>query len=313
MKGKQVEDILAALSNAGEVIGERSGKYFSNALPIEKATIDSFVWISPTRADKQKLVEETLAVIIICDSSIIISNDLKSRKCFIIVENPKLSFLRAVNQIFPPRKLEGIHPTAFIESNAKVHPSAYIGPFTYISNGSIGAGTIIHGQCYLYDNVTIGNNVIVHAGTIIGADGFGYSKNENGELEKFPHIGGVVIEDDVEIGSNTCIDRGSLGDTIIKAGAKIDNLVHVAHNVVIGKNALVIANAMIGGSTRIGDNSWISPSAILRDGISIGNNATVGMGALVTKDIPDNETWAGNPAKPLSEFLELQKKLKNLE
>ena len=87
----------------------------------------------------------------------------------------------------------------------------------------------------------------------------------------------------------------------------------MAHNVVIGKNALVIANAMIGGSTRIGDNSWISPSAILRDGISIGNNATVGMGALVTKDIPDNETWAGNPAKPLSEFLELQKKLKNLE
>ena len=96
--------------------------------------------------------------------------------------------------------------------------------------------------------MTVGKNVIIHSNTVIGADGFGYQRNKDGSFEKFPHIGGVIIEDHVEIGANTCIDRGALGNTIIRNGAKIDNLVHIAHNVVIGQNTAVIANAMIGGS-----------------------------------------------------------------
>jgi len=110
-------------------------------------------------------------------------------------------------------------------------------------------------------------------------------------------VGGVIIEDNVDIGANTCIDRGTLGHTYIKEGAKIDNLVHIAHNVIIGRNTTVIANAMIGGSTIIGDNVWIAPSSTLRDGITIGNSSTVGLAALVTKTIPENEVWAGFPAK----------------
>jgi len=118
-------------------------------------------------------------------------------------------------------------------------------------------------------------------------------------LERFPHIGGVQIEDDVEIGANTCIDRGTLGNTRIRKGAKIDNLVHIAHNVDVGENTAIIANAMIAGSTKIGANTWIAPSACLRDAINIGKDATVGLAALVTKDIPDGELWAGFPARKI--------------
>jgi UDP-3-O-[3-hydroxymyristoyl] glucosamine N-acyltransferase len=107
----------------------------------------------------------------------------------------------------------------------------------------------------------------------------------------------VIIEDCVDIGANTCIDRGTLGNTVIRRGAKIDNLVHIAHNVVVGENTMVIANAMIGGSTEIGADSWVAPSATLRDAIQIGAASTVGLGAVVTKSVPDGEVWAGNPAK----------------
>jgi UDP-3-O-[3-hydroxymyristoyl] glucosamine N-acyltransferase len=147
---------------------------------------------------------------------------------------------------------------------------------------------------------------------VIGSDGYGYQRNENLIFEKFPHMGGVIIEDNVDIGSNTCVDRGALGNTIIKEGAKIDNLVHIAHNVVIGRHCAIIANAMLGGSVVIADYSWVAPSASILNQVSIGKKVTVGMAAVVTKNIPDGETWAGVPAKPLKEFIETQKAIKNL-
>lgn len=292
------------------IIGDRSDLTFNNAKSIIDASSDSIAWVSSSRTDKEVLIENTKAAIIICDNSI--STAKFKNKCFVIVENPRLTFLRIIKSLFSAAPTWGIHPTAYIHPEAKVNANSYIGPFTYIGKCEINAGCIIYGHNYIYDNVKIGKNVIIHAGTVIGADGFGYEKNAEGALEKFPHIGGVTIEDDVEIGSNTCIDRGTLGNTTICEGAKIDNLVHVAHNVRVGKHTAVIANSMIGGSTQIGDYSWIAPSASLRDTITIGRNVTVGVAAVVTKNIPDNETWAGNPAKPLDEFLEIQKKIKKL-
>ncbi len=140
---------------------------------------------------------------------------------------------------------------------------------------------------------------------MIGADGFGYERNEVGELEKFPHVGGVLIEDNVEIGANSCIDRGSLGDTRICQGARIDNLVHIAHNVYVGRHAVVIANAMVGGGTHIGDFAWVAPSACLRDRIKIGDKSLVGLASLVTKDVPNGETVLGCPARSLAKHKRL--------
>ena len=214
--------------------------------------------------------EDALEMIIKSQSSIIICSDKlrtvapMANKTLIQVLQPRLAFMKAANKFFPWRQIApGIHPTAVI-SNAK-----------------------------------IGKNVIIGAGTVIGGEGFGYMPDEDGSLVQFPHIGGIIIEDDVEIGANVCIDRGALGDTIIGRGTKIDNLVHVAHNVKIGKNCQIICLVGIGGSVEIGDNSFVGISACIRNQIKIGKNATIGMGAVVIKDVPDNATVIGNPARPI--------------
>ena len=214
---------------------------------------------------------------------------------------PKLAFTRAVNEFFP-KLLESHWPkqgTAPIDASATIGPEVtlaagvVIGPQVTIgARVSIGPNTCI-AHCDIGANVTIGANCS------IGLPGFGYEKDESGRWWRFPHIGRVVIEDDVEIGSNTCIDRGALGETRIGAGAKIDNLVHIAHNVVVGKNAVVIANSMIGGSAVIGDGVWVAPSVSVMNQVAIGDRATLGMGAVVLKPVDENAVMVGNPARPL--------------
>jgi UDP-3-O-[3-hydroxymyristoyl] glucosamine N-acyltransferase len=284
----------------------------SNVQTAEKINSDSLDWLSPLKKDKIQYLINSKAKVIICEIGILIDDVDLTDKCIIQVKNPKLTFIRIVSHFFQSNKLNGIHPSAIIDPSAKIHESTYIGPNTIIGKCVIGENNIIHGNCTLYDNTQLGNNITVHSGTVIGAEGFGYQRNERGEFEKFPHIGGVIIGDHVDIGSNTSIDRGALGNTIIGEGAKIDNLVHIAHNVRVGKHSAIIAHAMIGGSTVIGDYSWVAPNVALRDQINIGNQVTVGMGAVVTKNIPEGETWTGSPAKKLQDFLELQKKLKEI-
>ena len=307
-----LKDMLSILPPGYKIEGIRDNIFFTNVKPIDEANDKSLVWIKGKKENKQELVEKTKAKFIICDPSLTISPSLAAKKCFIIVDDPKLIFLRIAEHFFGRKKKYGIHPSAIIDGEAEINPNCYIGPLTYVGKSKIGNNTFIDGNCFIYDDVIIGNNVRVQAGTIIGSEGYGYQRNENMEFEKFPHIGGVIIEDNVDIGSNTCIDRGALGNTIIKEGAKIDNLVHVAHNVIIGRHCAVIANAMLGGSVVISDYSWVAPSASILNQISIGEKVTVGMAAVVTKNIPDGETWAGSPAKPLKEFIEIQKVIKNL-
>jgi UDP-3-O-[3-hydroxymyristoyl] glucosamine N-acyltransferase len=235
---------------------------------------------------------------------------LAAHKTLIVTQNPRLHFLRIVQHFFVPPKPQGIHPSAVIDPEAVIDPTAYIGPLTYVGKSEIGSNSVIMGHVYIYDDVKIGRNVTIHAGTVIGADGFGYERNAEGELEKFPHVGGVVIEDDVEIGSNTSIDRGTLGNTILRTGSKIDNLVHIAHNVVVGRHAVVIAHALIGGSTIIGDQAWIAPCACVRDKLTIGQSSIVGLGAVVVKDVADNVTVMGNPAYPSDDYRKMLKVLK---
>lgn len=148
-----------------------------------------------------------------------------------------------------------------------------------------------------YDNIHW--SAVIGKNTVIGGDGFGYARSENGTLIRMPHQGNVVIEENVEIGSNTCIDRAVVGSTVIGAGTKIDNLVHIAHGVKIGKNCLIVAGAVIGGSCEIGDNCFIGINASIKNKVKIGNNVTVGMGAVVLKDVPDGVTVVGNPARIL--------------
>jgi UDP-3-O-[3-hydroxymyristoyl] glucosamine N-acyltransferase len=148
------------------------------------------------------------------------------------------------------------------------------------------------GAVLMHESVTIGQNCS------IGSDGFGYAREEDGTLVKMPHRGGVVIEENVTIHNNVCIDRGVIGDTVIGAGTKIDNLVHIAHGVKIGKNCLIVAGTVIGGSSEVGDNCFLGINCSIKNKVKIGNNVTVGMGAIVLADVPDNTTvigvWKGN-------------------
>jgi UDP-3-O-[3-hydroxymyristoyl] glucosamine N-acyltransferase len=226
------------------------------------------------------------------------------RLALLVSDNPRLSFMRLVARHFQAsRPAAGIHASAVIDPSAHIHPDASVGAFCHVGKRCrLGEGTVLHPNVTLYDDVKVGRNVLIHSGTVVGADGFGYERNEQGDLEKFPHLGGVVIEDEVEIGSNTSVDRGSLGDTRIGRGAKIDNLVHIAHNVEIGEAAVVIAHSMLGGSARIGTRAWLAPAAIVMNQVSIGAGALVGMGAVVVRDVPEGETVIGAPAVPEAEF-----------
>jgi len=307
-----LDSIKHFLGSDYQIVGDEVMISFQNIKSIFDADANSLTWVSPTRKDAQELLNITQARLILCDITLQISDLQKHEKILIIVKQPKLVFLRILQAFTQKKQVWEIHPTAFIHPEAKIHPNTYIGAFTYIGICEIDEGTIIHGHCYLYDDVKIGKNVIIQAGSVIGGDGFGYERNEEGILEKFPHLGYVIIEDNVEIGANTCIDKGSLGNTLLKEGCKIDNLVHIAHNVIVGRNAVVIANAMIGGSVEIKDNAWIAPSVSIMQTLQIGNNTLVGLGSIVTKNIPDNETWAGTPAQRIDLLKEQLRKINKL-
>jgi UDP-3-O-[3-hydroxymyristoyl] glucosamine N-acyltransferase len=213
---------------------------------------------------------------------------------------PRRTFIQALSVVRPPAALTpGIHPTAVVDPTASIDPTAEIGPHCVIGADSvIGPHVMLHPHVVIGWDVHIGAGTTVFAGTVVGADGFGYERDDDGTVLKFPHLGGVRIGRGVEIGANTCVDRGTLGDTVIDDEARVDNLVHVAHNVRIGKRAFVIALSMIGGSTVVDDDAWVAPGTALMNGITIGQRATVGLGAVVVRSVEPDAVVMGNPAKP---------------
>jgi UDP-3-O-[3-hydroxymyristoyl] glucosamine N-acyltransferase len=249
------------------------------------------------------MIRDARAAVVICASGPHVAALADTGVTLLEVENPRLAFLRVVERLFAAPRPVGVHPTAIVDPSASLGRDVYLGPGVWIGpDCEVGDDSVLWGNVQCYARTRIGRRVTIHAGTVIGADGFGYERNEAKELEKFPHVGGVVIEDDVEIGANTCIDRGTLADTIVRQGARIDNLVHIAHNVVVGRHAAVIAHAMIGGSTTIGDYAWVAPCACVRDGIALGDRSLVGLGAVVVKSVPDDAIVMGSPARPAAEY-----------
>jgi len=245
---------------------------------------------------------------------------------FIRVENSSLSFAQVVNLFaLPPVIYEkGIHPSAVIHPTAKigrnvslqphvmVDQGAVIGDNTFVgANSYIGIEATIGQDCFIYPNVSvrertlIGNRVILHCGAVIGSDGFGFDL-ESATPIKIAQVGIVQIDDDVEVGANTAIDRARFGRTWIQSGVKIDNLVQVAHNVVIKKNAIIVAQVGIAGSTIIGENVILAGQAGLAGHLEVGDKAIVTAQSGVAKDIPAGQTFMGIHAKPIREWLQIE-------
>jgi UDP-3-O-[3-hydroxymyristoyl] glucosamine N-acyltransferase len=288
--------------------GERS---VTRVAPLSDCTAGTLGYIKS--ADTLPAGLDARGVTLICAPAVAAQID-PAETSLLVSPTPRLAFMRAVQRFFPaPRPTPGIHPRAVVDAEASIDPTASIGACAVVGRGCVvGARTIIHPNVTIYGGVRIGADVVIHSGTVVGADGFGYERSEDGTLEKFPHVGGVVIEDGVEIGSNTSIDRGSLGDTVIKARARIDNQCHISHNVVVGSDSAVIAQSMVGGSVVIGDGAWLAPAAIVMNQGRIGRGATVGLGAVVVKNVEEGSTVMGSPAVPADEFRRQRQAIKEL-
>ncbi|MHB0935970.1 MAG: UDP-3-O-(3-hydroxymyristoyl)glucosamine N-acyltransferase [Armatimonadota bacterium] len=281
--------------------------------------------------------EATSALAIIVPLSV-----AESAKPIIQVDDPRAAFGRAL-RLFDWRRppIAGIDDTAVIAKSAMVHARAYVGPQAVVGEGSfvsdgavihphavvgehveVGAETVIHPGVVIYPRCTIGRRVIIHAGAVIGSDGLGFHPTPDG-WEKIPHLGTVIIEDDVEIGANVTIDRATSGKTLIGQGTKIDNLVHIAHNVQVGANCMIVAQVGISGSSVIEDGVIMAGQAGISDHVRVGANARLGARAGVTRPVPPGATVSGFPARDHAEELryeaalrrvpELLEKVKRLE
>lgn len=239
------------------------------------------------------------------------------------VKNPDSTFAEAAALFYvpAPRPAVGVHPSAVVAPDVELGEDVSIGPLCVVESGvKIGDGTILMANCYvgyrseagadclLYPQVSlrefvkIGNRTILHNGTVVGSDGFGYSVDKNGVRTKIPQIGTVEIGDDVEIGANTTIDRARFGKTSIGNGVKIDNLVQLAHNVTIGDHAVIVAQVGIAGSTSVGSKTILAGQAGIAGHLKIGAGVIVGPNSGVTKDIPDGMHVLGAPALPVDKM-----------
>ncbi|HLM03362.1 MAG TPA: UDP-3-O-(3-hydroxymyristoyl)glucosamine N-acyltransferase [Pyrinomonadaceae bacterium] len=308
MKIQEIADFInGKLNGAGEAEIERVAAF-------ESATENEIAFL-----EKAESIAETNA------ACVIVPEDFAgSLACPTIrVENPKLAFAKIAARLHPfDWRTEENHKTAVIDSPPADILANFIGAFVTVgrncfinygtqifagtrigSNVYIGKNSIIHPNCVIYDNVSIGHDCVIHAGAIIGADGFGYVRDGASGYVKFPQIGTVVIEDDVEIGANTCIDRGALGETRIGEGTKIDNLVQIAHNVQIGKRVVIASQTGISGSVTIEDDCVIGGQVGFGDHIRVRKGAIIGSKAgILPGKIVREGVWWGIPIQPLAEY-----------
>ena len=294
---------------AGEVLGD------ANATLTGFASADTAKLGDLTFAETDEFfaaAENSAATAIIAGK-----NSSSTRNIVIRVENPRIAFAKALAVFFPePKFASGVHSSAVVAASAQIDPTAHIGPHCTIgervkiganvvlqSGNFIGDDSVLGDETNLFPNVTIysrtqiGKRVRIHSGTVIGSDGFGYVF-DSGFHRKVPQVGNVVIGDNVEIGSNSSVDRAALGSTVIGKGTKIDNLVQVAHNVEIGEHCILCAQVGIAGSAKVGNYVVMAGQVGIAGHLKIGNQVTVGSKSGVMHNIPDGEQWLGAPAQP---------------
>jgi len=277
------------------VDGEILGVYIDNLADFEHVNKTTLDWVKSSNPNRQKVVEQSKASVLLVDEEVkpVLS------KTLIVVKHPKRSLAKIGNAFFVEKPKPGIHPITVIDAEAEIGKDVFIGPYTVIGKAKIGDGCVIDSNVRIYDGVVLGKRCNVKAGAVLGGPGFGFEKDSEGNLFRFPQVGRLIIGNDVEVGACTCIDRGALSDTAIGDHTKINNLCHIAHNNKIGRNVVITGSVNVAGSNVIDDNVWIAPNASIRGFIHLGEGCTVGLGAVVTKDIPAGETWVGNPARKM--------------
>jgi UDP-3-O-[3-hydroxymyristoyl] glucosamine N-acyltransferase len=287
--------------------------------PIATADADQLGFLAHRRYRKELPDSRAGAILLAEDMVSLLPEDTRPR---LVVPNPYVALAKLLEVFFPldPMPAE-IHPSvvlgdgvqlgsdvrigpyAVIESGARIGDGCRIGAHCVVGNGAqIGPETTLHPHVVIYPRSEVGRRVILHAGVRIGADGFGYTFHE-GAQQKIPQIGSCTIEDDVEIGANATIDRGSIGETRVHVGVKLDNLVHLGHNVVVGAHTVMAAQTAVGGSSRVGAGVMAGGQAAISDHLTVGDGARIAARACIIRDLPAGETAFGYPARPRMEFL----------
>jgi UDP-3-O-[3-hydroxymyristoyl] glucosamine N-acyltransferase len=311
----------------GEVVGNPNAEVFRLS-KIEEGVEGSLTFLANPKYINH--IYTTKASVTIVNDSFVPESEISTT--LIKVEDAYVSFSKLL-EFYNQVKLNknGIEPQTFISEGTKYGENLYLGSFSYIGqnvvlgdnvkiypNSFIGDNVVIGDNVYIfagakiYSETIIGNNCTIHSGTIIGADGFGFAPNEDGEYNKVPQIGNVIIEDNVDIGANTTIDRATLGSTIIRKGVKLDNQIQIAHNVEIGKNTVIAAQTGIAGSTKIGENCMIGGQVGIAGHLTIGNNVRLQAQSGVARNIKDDEILQGSPTFGYSDFSKSYVHFKNL-
>ncbi len=299
---------------SGEVVGDGATRIYGIA-GIDEARPGDITFIANPKYLKKVVTTRASAIICTPDSGV-------TSKPLLTIKNPYLAYAKIVQLFHPPTPETGtVDERAIIGSRVQIGPQVTIYPFVYIGNNCvIGERTVIHPHCYIGNNVTIGEGtliyphvtirerciigkrVIIHPGSVIGSDGFGFAKDGD-RYYKIPQVGIVQIDDDVEIGANNTIDRAALGKTWIQCGVKTDNQVHIAHNVIIGENTVVVAQAGISGSTSIGKRVTLAGQVGIVGHITIGDDVIVGAKTGVSADVPNGQIVSGYPHMPHRDWL----------
>jgi UDP-3-O-[3-hydroxymyristoyl] glucosamine N-acyltransferase len=244
-------------------------------------------------------ISKSNAGVILCKKDMMGKIHPKDGQQLFFIDNPRLAFVLLLKNNSVKKINTGISNSSEVSHLNKIGKNSSIASFTVVDeNSTIGDNCII-GNRVVIKNTIIGNNCTIQSGTTIGEDGFAFERYSSGKLEHFPHLGKVIISDNVDIFANCSIARGSMQNTIIGKGTKIDSLVHIAHNVNIGQDCELTAGTIIGGSSNIGNSTWTGLNSTIKDNIYIGNNVIVGAGAMVIKNVEDNDIVAGVPAKSI--------------
>ena len=307
---------IAAL--LGGTLAGDGGHRVRSVAPLDRASSDQLSFLADRRYAALAAASHA-GVVLLAPEFADVETSARAR---VIVAKPYDALVALLPRLYaPPVRPKGIHATAVVASGAvigadvtieayaivgadvRVGDRAWIGPHCVIESGvSIGEDSRLVSSVTCYSRTSVGARVIVHAGARLGSDGFGYAF-ANGVHHKIPHVGRCVIQDDVEIGANTCVDRGSIDDTIVGAGSKIDNLVHLAHNVHVGRLCLIMAQAGIAGSSHVEDGAIVAGQVGVAGHLTIGAGARIGAQAGVISDVPPGETWSGYPARPHKEAM----------
>lgn len=313
-----VEEIARAVG--GRLEGDGSAS-IRGVAPLQSAGPDQLSFVANTRYLGYLQATRAGAVLVSEEHSESVPREVAR----VLVDDPHQALYRVLPLLYPERQPEpGVHPTAVVDAAATVAPDASVGPYAVIGAGArigprarigshavvgedaeIGDDSILHPHVTVYRGVRMGSRCVIHSGTRLGRDGFGYVWAEGGH-RKIPQVGGCVLGDDVEIGANCNIDRGSIGDTVVGSGTKIDAMVHLGHNVTVGQHAILVAQVGVSGSTAIGDGAVLGGQVGVGGHLTIGAGARVGAQAGVTAAIPAGETYSGYPARPHREALRAQ-------